>query len=105
MLHLGGKGCLQLLRDGAKMVQGVNDILEELGPLYALQCALTEQPAIPLGPAAQTSWLLPLVGFEAVSLDALVRSSARPVAQVMAELCALQLAGHLTRTAGGYVRC
>jgi DNA processing protein len=40
MLHDGGRGCLQLIRDGAKMVQDVDDILEELGSLYARQaCA------------------------------------------------------------------
>ncbi len=46
MLHDGGRGCLQLIRDGAKMVQDVDDILEELGPLYALQRDLaTTAPA------------------------------------------------------------
>src|SRR6056297_3600998 len=56
-LHPGGRGCLQLLRDGAKMVQGVDDVLEELGALYAVQCrsrsesghaAAEEDPSSPL---------------------------------------------------------
>ena len=35
--HAGGAGCLHLLRDGAKMVETVQDVLEELGSMYALQ--------------------------------------------------------------------
>lgn len=106
MLHDRGRGCLHLIRDGAKMVQGVDDILEELGPLYAAQCdylgtALPEKKAVP----PRASWLLALVGFEAVALDELVGRSARPVAQVLAELSALEMAGQVTRTAGGYIRC
>ena len=36
MFHPGGRGCLGLLRDGAKMVQGIDDILEELRAKTAL---------------------------------------------------------------------
>lgn len=101
-LHKGGHGCLHLLRDGAKMVQRVNDILEELGPLYSFLCHAAD--AAPQKDS-ESSWLLGLVGFEAMSLDDLVAQSARPVAQVIAELSALELAGQVARTAGGYVRC
>jgi DNA processing protein len=104
-LHDGGRGCLQLIRDGAKMVQSVDDILEELGPLYAAH--QYDTAAVPAAKKAQvsTSWLLTLIGFEAVPLDELVECSARPVAQVLAELSALELAGQVVRTAGGYIRC
>jgi DNA processing protein len=105
MLHEGGRGCLQLIRDGAKLVQHVDDILEELGPLYALQrdCATTAPPAGRVSPVG--SWLLTLVGFEAVTLDELAQRSSRPVAQVLAELSTLELTGQVARIAGGYIRC
>jgi DNA processing protein len=105
MLHDGGRGCLHLIRDRAKMVQGVDDILEELGPLYALQCSYSGSglPGKKAPPPA--SWLLALVGFEVVALDELVGRSARPAAQVLAELSVLEVAGEVTRTAGGYIRC
>jgi DNA processing protein len=105
ILHDGGRGCLHLIRDGAKMVQSVDDILEELGPLYALQRSVAT--AAPSGPGAPPdgSWLLTMVGFEVVDLDELVQRSARPVAQVLAELSTLELAGQVARTAGGYIRC
>lgn len=103
MLHEGGRGCLQLLRDGAKMVLAVEDILEELAPLYTLQ-QCSAAAARENGVASHVSWLLDFVGFELVSLDELVHRSARPVAQVLGELSALELNGQLTRLAGGYIR-
>jgi DNA processing protein len=104
MLHEGGRGCLQLIRDGAKMVLAVEDILDELAPLYRLQQASVESPT---GYAVEShaSWLLNFVGFETVTLDDLVRRSARPVAQVLGELSVLELGGQVTRMAGGYIRC
>jgi predicted Rossmann fold nucleotide-binding protein DprA/Smf involved in DNA uptake len=45
------------------------------------------------------------VGFEVITLDELVRRSAKPVAQVLGELSALELSGQIARTAGGYIRC
>jgi len=106
ILHDGGRGCLKLIRDGAKMVQGVDDILEELGPLFALQqesyaaASPGDRPAL-----LHRSWLLTLVGFEVVALDELVKCSGRPVAQVLAEVSALELSGQVVRTAGGFIRC
>ncbi len=103
-LHEGGRGCLHLLRDGAKMVQGVEDILEELGPLYSSLCHAAGLDAQDAPAPVPASWLLGLLGFESMSLDELVEQSARPVAQVMAELSALELSGQVERTAGGYIR-
>ncbi|HEY6130576.1 MAG TPA: DNA-processing protein DprA [Halioglobus sp.] len=105
MLHDGGKGCLQLIRDGAKMVQDVDDILEELGPLYALHRGEGAAPGVAGDVPTEESWLWVLVGFEAVALDELVLRSERPVAQVLASLSALELAGLVARTVGGYIRC
>ncbi|MCB1689421.1 MAG: DNA-processing protein DprA [Halioglobus sp.] len=105
ILHEGGRGCLQLIRDGAKMVLSVEDILEELGPLYALQQDCFQTAAPVEGALSQESWLLDMVGFEVTTLDTLVQRSARPVAQVLGELSALELAGQIARSAGGYTRC
>lgn len=103
-LHDGGKGCLQLIRDGAKMVLEVEDILEELDALYALQqdCLQVTRPEDDV--VARKSWLLRLVGFEVTTLDELVHLSEKPVAQVLVELSALELSGQVARTAGGYIR-
>ena len=104
MLHRGGHGCLQLLRDGAKMVRELQDIVEELGPLYHCQRDMfTAADAVPVAPASQQT-LLDLVGFEACSLDQLVASAGLPVEQVLGQLSRLEMAGLVQRCAGGYIR-
>lgn len=108
VFHAGGKGCLRLLRDGAKMVQTVEDVLEELGSLYALQQDLftqarladTSTPTVPDGALP----VLDLLGCDEVSVDDLARRSSLPVSQILADLSALELAGLVVRCAGGYVR-
>lgn len=109
ILHQGGRGCLQLLRDGAKLVESVGDILEELGPLYAAQtgCAAPSAaaPDADLGALpAPLRGLLQWVGYEVASLDQLARDSGRPVAELLGELSALEIAGHVQRVPGGYIR-
>jgi DNA processing protein len=107
MLHQGGRGCLQLIRDGAKMVLDIDDILEELGPLYALQQGQMKgfETVQPSAIDADAFWLLKLVGFEVTRLDDLVARSARSVAEVSSELSSLELAGKVERIPGGYIRC
>jgi DNA processing protein len=108
MFHKGGEGCLHLLRDGAKMVQTIDDVLEELGPLYALQQDLfasaqgnEEQiEGLPGGLQPLLEW----VGFELTTVDQLLKVSTKPVAQVLADLSALEMAGLIVRSAGGYIR-
>jgi DNA processing protein len=124
ILHEGGRGCLYLLRDGAKMVQGVDDILEELGALYSLQQealrwdALTKQVqelsaeqkqgSAPILAdsvlSAQADRLLQWIGFETIAVNELVKLSSEPVEQVMSTLSALELDGYITQSDGGYMR-
>ena len=109
MLHKGGQGCLHLIRDGAKMVQSVDDVLEELGPLYALQQDLfTPTQGVndaSDGLTGRLQQVLKLVGFELVTVDELALCSGLPVAQLLSDLSALELAGLIARGAGGYTRC
>jgi DNA processing protein len=107
MFHEGGHGCLRLIRDGAKMVGGVDDILDELGPLYIVQrdLVLNRAPVDEQAdrmPAGQCR-VLAIIGYEAVTVDELVLQSSLPVARVMAALSALELEGHICRYAGGYI--
>ena len=109
IFHAGGAGCLHLIRDGAKMVQVIEDVLEELGALFALQQDLS---AVQEGghadggvSSAQQEQVLALVGFEVVTADQLVQHSALSMARLLAELSALELQGRIERIAGGYIRC
>jgi DNA processing protein len=104
-LHEGGKGCLHLIRDGAKMVEVIDDVLEELAPLYQLQQELFTPHRTIEDTPPELAGLLQLVGFEAITLEELVLSSGLPIARVLADLSALELAGEVARCAGGYIRC
>lgn len=110
VLHATGGGCLQLLRDGVKMVAGLEDVLEELAPMYAVQQDLfprsdpVSPQEIPELPAAR-SHLLALLGYEATSVDDLARVAALPARQLLAELSELEMEGLVSRTPGGYIRC
>ena len=102
MLHRGGSGCLELLRDGAKMVRGVDDVLEELWPLATV---LRDQLPVASQPRASDSPLLEMVGFEPTSPDELMAATGLSVVQVSAQLTGLELEGLIRRCPGGYIRC
>ena len=106
--HTGGAGCLRLIRDGAKMVETIEDILEELGSMYALQQNLlpAQESLLAAAPVLSDSQkrVLQLVGYELVTADEVSQLSALPVARVMAELSFLEMQGAVTREAGGYIR-
>ncbi len=106
--HAGGAGCLHLIRDGAKMVESIQDVLAELGPLHSLQ-----QDLLPSRRQAQEEvggftssqqQLLRLIGYECIAVDELARLGALPVARVMADVTFLEIMGAVARTDGGYIR-
>ncbi len=102
--HKGGAGCLKLLREGAKMVTRVEDILEELGVLHNLQLdMLAEMDAGK--PRSRSAELLTLIGCEPVSVDLLVDHSGLPVQEVMSLLSGLEVSAKVIRCPGGYIRC
>jgi DNA processing protein len=108
IFHSRGAGCLHLIKDGAKMVQTVTDVLEELGALYALQqelCTLPGEIRHDSELSAGQRAILEQVGFEAASVDELVAVNAMPVGQVLAALSVLEMHGLIKRYAGGYIRC
>ncbi|MDO8860071.1 DNA-processing protein DprA [Haliea sp. E1-2-M8] len=102
--HAGGRGCLRLLRDGAAMVESIDDILAELGALFQCQLELAPAPRETTAAGTSRSWLLPLVGFEVVTVEALVAASGRTVAEVLAALSSLELERSIVRHGGGYIR-
>ncbi|GAB5452968.1 MAG: DNA-processing protein DprA [Halioglobus sp.] len=102
-LHDRGAGCLHLLRDGAKMVQAVDDILEEVGPLFTLARQGVPDTAT-TGPIDEGP-LLGHLGYEAVALDELLQHSGLTTEEALRELSRLEVAGHVSRVPGGYIRC
>ena len=102
-LHAGGAGCLKLLREGAVMVTGVQDILDELGAMGSCQHELLRVVADQaVDPAAAA--LLERIGFEAVGIDDLALSCGLPPGDLLPLLSRLEMAGAVQRAPGGYIR-
>ena len=101
------KGCHQLIRQGAKLVESAQDILEELRwdnpALHTSQSGATQIAASNLSDPKLQS-LLENMGHDALSVDQLVARSGLPVASVQAALLHLEMQGHIECLAGGHVR-
>jgi len=80
------RGCHALLRQGAKLVENIQDIADEMPPLsgLALKPLKPSLPAVLQDPHAFSLWQA--LGDEAQTLDVLVVRSHLPVAQVLALL-------------------
>ncbi len=101
------KGCHQLIRQGAKLVESAQDILEELRwDNTLIQASLGNATQIAASnlsdPKLQS--LLENMGHDALNVDQLVARSGLPVASVQAALFHLEMQGHIECLAGGQVR-
>ena len=101
------KGCHQLIRQGAKLVESAQDILEELRLPATIPAALTALPALaadrmPSDPAAQE--LLDAAGHDPVSIDQLIARTALTAATIQTQLLTLEMQGKIELLAGGMYR-
>lgn len=101
------RGCHLLIKQGAKLVEGTADILEELWTGQAFSSSI--QPSNPkIGPqnkldVAYTK-LLECVGFEPTPIENVVMRSGLSASKVAAELVELELLGYIQYSLGGYSR-
>ncbi|WP_422018371.1 DNA-processing protein DprA [Roseateles sp.] len=91
------RGCHALIRQGAKLVESAQDVLEELLPLGATR---TAEPQATPEPTHEHQALLEAMGFDPVSLDALMARCGWPAAELNAALLELELDGQVARLAG-----
>lgn len=101
-------GCHALIRQGAKLVENAQDVLEDL-PLAttsslrsaaALACTADTTSDLPLDNESEDS-LLSALGFDPVSLDALQARTGLDTPHLQARLMTLELDGEVTRLPGG----
>lgn len=105
------RGCHRLIREGAKLVESADDILEELGPLIGRS---TTPPAAadqrtPAAPAPELDLeyqqLLDHMGFDPVRVDDIVERGELTPESVSSMLLMLELRGLVAHTSGGtYIR-
>lgn len=93
------RGCHALIRQGAKLVESVQDIFEELNPGASPQDRAATASADEEGPAPQG--LLAQMGHDPVSLDALGARTGKAAADLQVELLELELDGQVARLPGG----
>jgi DNA processing protein len=100
------RGCHALIKQGAKLVESPQDIMEELQGFSAVSastaCATRPQGAPDDACAlADTGGLLQALGFDPVGLDALQGRTLLGTADLQAQLMALELDGRVARLPGG----
>jgi DNA processing protein len=102
------RGCHALIREGAKLVESGEDILEELAAQLPLDRSSTPRLPSTAGTAAQSeelsqeySKLLELMGYEAVAVDQLVQRTGLTPEQVSSMLLLLELEDKVHSGPGG----
>jgi DNA processing protein len=102
------RGCNQLIREGATLVQDASEIAELIAPLdHRVRSAPITQPVFDFVTDAGDSerrTISELLSPNFAAVDELVRLSGMPSAQVQMVLLELELAGKLERGAGARVR-
>jgi DNA processing protein len=100
------RGCHQLLKQGAKLVESADDILAELGPLAATlrdaRPAPSMQPPPSDAPMLDKEYkiLLDALGFESASVDQLVARTGLKAEAVASMLLILELDGRVDASPG-----
>jgi DNA processing protein len=101
------RGCHQLIRSGAKLVETADDIIEELGGMFAGIAATIEQNLAPqfLPPDraldSEYKRLLGLMGWDPVAIDTLIKRSGLTTEEVSSMLLILELEGRVEPLTGG----
>jgi len=104
------RGCNQLIREGAILVQNAAEVAEIIGPLDSrMMAAAPRLAALPVQSSQDSDGrerdaVTDLMGMTYVSVDELVRQSGCSQAAVQMVLLEMELAGKLERGAGGMVR-
>jgi DNA processing protein len=98
------RGCHALLRQGAKLVESAQDVLEDLRfvlPAAAAPAGAMEEPEGEGEGAPGEDPLLAAMGYDPIGLDALIARTGIPAPHLSARLLELELAGEVARLPGG----
>ncbi|MEI7867905.1 MAG: DNA-processing protein DprA [Candidatus Methylumidiphilus sp.] len=98
------RGCNALIKQGAKLVETVDDILDEFD-VTRLPTKPVAQWQLPLGEQdSECHWLLKYIAYAPTSVDTLVASTGNAPESIASVLLSLELQGHIVSAEGGYSR-
>ncbi|MGB0866987.1 MAG: DNA-processing protein DprA [Granulosicoccaceae bacterium] len=103
------RGCHALIRQGAKLVETTDDVLEELADLLdsanflgsQISPKINEQAPLTENEDPEYEQLLIALGHDPVGMDTLVERTGLPVAELSSMLLMLELTGKVDKASGG----
>jgi len=93
------RGCHALIKQGAKLVDSANDVVDELAPLAGvvhMASAARREDAVPRAKDP----VLDALGFDPIALDELIARTGQSAAELSARLLDLELQGRVARLPG-----
>ena len=96
------RGCHALIRQGAKLVESVNDIIEELGPLAGVAPS-PQSNGVETAASLDDDYqrLLQDMGYEPVTIDTLVERTGLTAEAISSMLLLMELQGFVVSQSGG----
>jgi len=100
------RGCHALLRQGAKLVESIDDVLEELRAMQTPPTSVGAEPSDLVGPEAEAirpadDPVMRALGHDPAGLDALIGRCGWPAPELLARLLELEFEGVVARLPGG----
>jgi DNA processing protein len=101
------RGAHRLIREGAKLVETVEDIIEEIAPQLARRGASAAEPpprALPSNAPDRTRKVFALLQDNSLQVDEVIERSGLPAAQALQTLLELELQGFIRQSPGKIYR-
>ncbi|MFC4698812.1 DNA-processing protein DprA [Glaciecola siphonariae] len=97
------EGCHHLIKQGAKLIENAQDILDEL-PFLAKNQEIVTNPQKSVNQDLASDPLLDSVGYSAISVDLIAKRTGMSVSDVLIQLLQYELRGIVASTPEGYVK-
>jgi len=95
------RGCHSLIREGAKLVETVHDIFEEININPQVENRSNEINDLSKKPDVEQTQLLNLIGYDPISVNDLVEQTGQLTENVASTLLMLELQGYIKSASGG----